>query len=89
MKKLGVPATPLASALATSSATRSECSLRRSSSEKRSTSSPSASAWRFQVLDRQLLLVGEQLVVHAPEIPLGGGRLGRLGGQLSMGHGRR
>ena len=41
-----------------------------------------ASAWPHQVLGLQLVLVGEEPVVHLPEAALRGRGLGRLGGEL-------
>ena len=46
-------------------------------------SSPSRSA-TDQVAQRELVLVGEQRVVHLPERALARGRLGRLGGELGV-----
>ena len=84
MKNVGVPETPLASALRTSSATRAAWRRRRRSSEKRSRSRPSADAWRKRSAGRERVLVAEQPVVHLPERALGARGLGRLGGDLRV-----
>ena len=84
-KKLGVPATPLTSALSTSAAT---CSLHRRaprSSVNDFISRPSCAAYRIRSLGRSSVLVLEQQVVHRPEGSLRRGRLGCLGRQLRFG----
>ena len=84
-EKLGVPATPLRSALSTSATTRSLQVCSRSSRVKRSTSRPSWFAVTDQFFGRKLGLMVEQDVVHRPEGPLCRGGLGRFGGQLGPG----
>ncbi len=85
MKNDGVPETPLASALATSSLTRAAWVRRRSSSVSRSPSRSELPRVAAQAAGRQLALVGEQDVVHLPERPLRAGGLGGLGGELGPG----
>ena len=84
MKKVGVPETPLSSALATSSLTRGAYSRRRSSSSRRSASSSSSCAYVARSPGRQRPLVAQQDVVHLPEAALRRRRLGGLGGQLRV-----
>ena len=81
MKNVGVPETPLSSALATSSDTRARTRARaapRGSGRRRDPAPPRTG----EVARRELVLVAEQQVVHLPELALGGGGLGRLGGHL-------
>ena len=81
MKNVGVPETPLRSALSTSSAMRPAPAWVRRSSSKRSTSRPISRAQRDEVA----VLVGlglQQHVVHLPERVLLGRGLDGLGGQL-------
>ena len=89
MKKLGVPATPLASALATSSATRSACSRPPQLVPEALDVEAELLRVALEVAHRQLVLGREQPVVHRPERPLRARRLGRLGGHLRVAGGRR
>ena len=89
MKNVGVPETPLRSALSTSSATRAAPACSRRSSVNRSTSSPSSLGVADQVVRTQRVLVVEQEVVHLPEGALVGGGLGGLRGELGVAGGRR
>ena len=89
MKKLGVPATPLASALATSSATRPAYSWRTQILMEAVHIEAQLLGAAHEVARRELVLVAEQRVVHLPERALRAGRLGRLGGELRVGCGRR
>ena len=84
MKNVGVPATPLASALATSSLTRSRWARWWMSSVKRWTSRPSSCAWLPELEAAQVVLVREQPVVHLPERALRRRRLRRLGRHLGV-----
>ena len=84
MKKVGVPDTPLSSALATSSVTRSRYSPRRTPSISRSTVEAELARVVGDVGEPQRSLVAEEHVVHLPEAALGGCCLGGLGGQLSV-----
>jgi hypothetical protein len=74
----------LRSASSTSSATRAAPTPLRRSFAKRSTSSPSCSASRIKSSAFERVLVVEQEVVHLPERPLFGRRLGCLGGELRV-----
>ena len=83
MKNVGVPETPLRSAVSTSSAIRGALAP------------PQIFAKALEI-ETELLGVAEQIltfsspdgratVVHLPELPLRARRLGRLGGQLGVG----
>ena len=85
MKNVGVPDTPLSSALITSSLTRAGVLAAAQLVAKRSGSRPSSLGVAAEVARPQLALVGEQRVVHLPELALRGRRLRRLGGELRVG----
>ena len=84
MKNVGVPATPLASALATSSAMRAAVLAAAQVLAEAVEVEPELLGVAAQVARPQLVLVREQQVVHRPELALRGGRLGRLGGHLRV-----
>src|ERR1700751_2247576 len=85
MKKVGVPATPLSSALATSWLMRETYSRRRSSSRKRSTSSPRSVAYRARSRGASSSWWLSRMSYISPGLALGRGRLGRLRRQLRAG----
>jgi hypothetical protein len=85
MKNVGVPETPLRSALSTSSATRAAPASWRRSSVNRSTSRPQLLSVGDQVVRDECVLVGEQEIVHLPERALVGGGLGGFRGELGAG----
>ena len=81
-KKRGVLGTPLRAPLSKSSVTLASWTRSRSSASKRAASStPTASACARSSCVGELVLVLEEPVVHLPEAALGGGGLGRLGGE--------
>ena len=82
MKKVGVPETPLRSALSTSSATRSAPTWSRKYSVKRVDVEAELLGIADQIVRAERVLVAEQEVVHLPEGPLLGGGLGRFRGEL-------
>ena len=84
MKKVGVPETPLSSALATSSLTRGRVLAAAQLVDEALRVEPELARVVGEVGGPQLALVGEQGVVHLPEAALGGGGLGGLGGELRV-----
>ena len=83
MKNVGVPETPLRSALATSSCTRGAWLARAAGPEAVEVEAERLGVAR-QVVRLQLVLMVEQPVVHRPERALLARRLGRLGGDLRV-----
>ena len=79
-----MPETPLRSALSTSSATRAAPACSQVFGEALDVE-PELLGVGDQVARAERVLVGEQEVVHLPEAPLVGRRLGRLRGQLASG----
>ena len=85
MKNVGVPETPLRSALSTSSATRAAYSCVAQLVGEALDVEPELAARSPSRSERtQRVLVLEQQIVHLPERALRGGRLGRLGGDLRV-----
>ena len=82
MKNVGVPDTPLSSALTTSRAMRGAYWRWWTSSAKRSMSRPELLCVAADVHGQQLVLMAEQGVVHVPEASLRARGLGRLGRHL-------
>ena len=82
MKNVGVPDTPLSSALPTSSLTR--WAYYASAQLVPEAFDVEAEIGRVlaEVARRQLALMCEQHVVHLPELPLGRGGFGGFGGEL-------
>ena len=84
MKKVGVPETPLRSALSTSSATRAAPECSRSASSEALGIEAELLGIADEVARAKRVLVLEEQVVHLPERALIGGGLGGLGGELGM-----
>ena len=82
MKKVGVPETPLRSALSTSSATRAAPARWRESVGESLDVEAELPGVAHEILRLELVLVGEEQVVHLPERALVGGGLARLGREL-------
>ena len=79
-KRLGVPTTPLASALSTSSATRCACVRPAQVVPQAVGVAPEVLGVAAKIVGRELVLVAEQRVVNRPERALRGGCLrGRRG----------
>ena len=83
-KKVGVPRAPLASASATSSLIRDGVALFVDIAEELLDVEAEASGVAGEVLELELVLVGEEQVVHLPEPALRGGSLRGGGGELGM-----
>jgi hypothetical protein len=85
MKKVGVPATPLASALRTSSATRAAYSRRCELVAEALDVEAELAGVAVRDRGRKPALVGEQPVVHRPRTRPARRGLGRLGRRLRVG----
>ena len=76
--------TPLRSALSTSASIAAACTSSRSASSEPLGIDAEGLRVADEVVELQLVLVGEQPVVHLPEASLRAGRLHRLGGELGV-----
>ena len=85
MKNVGVPDTPLASALRTSSAIARSVPAPAQVLREAIEVEAEVGGVPVEVARRQLVLVGEQPVVHLPEAALRARGLGRLGRDLRVG----